>query len=249
MSTILLTGGTGTLGRRLRPLLADAGHDVRVLSRRERPAGETPRSWARGDLRKGLGIDGAVEGVDAIVHCATGRGDVEALRELVRAAETAGSPRLVYISIVGVDRIPLGYYRSKLECERILERSGLPFTILRATQFHDLIAGLFRAQRISPFLLTPAASVQPIDTADVAARLAELASGPAQGRVPDLGGPEVLEGRELARLYLDATRSRRIPVPVRLPGAFFAALAAGENLAPENRSTGRTFAEFVRDGG
>lgn len=247
MSTILLTGGTGTLGRVVRPLLEKAGNEVRVLSRRERPVGESPQSWLRGDLRQGLGVDGAVAGVDAVVHCATGRDDVRATRELVHAAQSAGTPHVVYISIVGIDAIPLGYYRAKLASERIIERSGMPFTILRATQFHDLVAGLFRAQRVSPFLLTPKAEIQPIDVRDVAVRLAELAAGPPQGRVPDLGGPEVLGGRELAREYLRAAGSRRVVLPVRLPGKVFAALAAGHNLAPDNRSSGRTFAEFLRE--
>src|SRR5205823_5147203 len=107
-SRVLVTGGTGTLGRRLVPRLRDAGFDVRVLSRRER----TPVDGVEhvvGDLVSGVGVDRAVGGVDVVVHCASGRtGDVAAARCLLAAARTqAVVPHVVYISIVGVDAIPV----------------------------------------------------------------------------------------------------------------------------------------------
>ena len=107
---------------------------------------------------------------------------------------------------MGIDRIPFGYYKSKLDVERQAESSGLPWTILRATQFHELLLRVLAAAARLPVMVLPAAtSFQPVAAAEVAARLAELATGPPAGRVPDMGGPEVRGVDELARMYLEAS--------------------------------------------
>jgi len=179
------------------------------------------------------------------VHCATGRGDAAAAGNLLGAAERAGRPHLVYISIVGIDRVSLGYYKSKLEVERQIESSGLPWTVLRATQFHELVLRICEPLARVPVMLVPAMSMQPVAAAEVAARLSELASGPPAGRVPDMGGPEVRGFGELARMYLNARGRRRAVLPVRLPGAAFARLRRGANLVPDH-ATGRiTFGQFL----
>jgi uncharacterized protein YbjT (DUF2867 family) len=172
MNPILVTGGTGTLGRLVVAQLLDAGHEVRVVSRRARHAGRlAPSSSMAVDLRGGEGIDAAVAGVEAIIHCATSaRGDVQAARNLIAAARRADVPGLAYISIVGVDRVPLRYYRAKLEVERLIRQSGLEWTILRTTQFHELVLRLAKASARLPVMLVPAGtSVQPIDAGEVAA--------------------------------------------------------------------------------
>jgi uncharacterized protein YbjT (DUF2867 family) len=244
---ILVTGGTGTLGRLVVQRLTP-GAQVRVLSRGPAPPGHDQAGWATGDLRAGRGVDAAVSGAAVIVHCATtlGKGDVQVARHLIGAARRAGSPHLVYISIVGVDRVPVGYYKSKLEAERLVEDSGLPWTMLRATQFHQLILrGCGLLARL-PVLLVPAAtSFQPIDADEVAARLAELATGPPAGRVPDMGGPEIRGAGDLARSYLEARGRHRLVLPVRLPGAAFAGYRSGYHLAPDQAVGRVTFAEFL----
>jgi len=106
-SRILVTGGTGTLGRQVVPRLREAGCDVRVLSRRTREAADGIE-YVTGDLLKDEGTQAAVDGAGIIVHCAGGaKGDDEATRNLVRAASLAGTQHLVYISVVGADRIPI----------------------------------------------------------------------------------------------------------------------------------------------
>ncbi|MBM7776354.1 uncharacterized protein YbjT (DUF2867 family) [Actinokineospora baliensis] len=231
--SILVTGGTGVLGRRV----VRAVPGARVLTR----SGD----GHRGDLLTGAGVADALAGVTAVVHCATtlGRKDVDITANLIAAAKQAGNPHLVYISIVGVDRVPLPYYRAKLAAERLVEDSGLPYSILRATQFHDLIAKLFAPQRL--LLFYPALSFQPVDTGTVAARLAELAAGPAQGRTTDLGGPTVWTARDLAGQYLAAKGRKAARVPVRLPGRTFAAYRAGHHLAPRNAEGTVEFADFL----
>ena len=249
---ILVTGGTGTLGRIVVQRLIAQGQAVRVLSRRPAPAeqpGEPgPAGWATGDLKAGRDIDAAVAGAEVIVHCATGRGDTRAGRNLIAAAREAGSPHLVYISIVGVDRVPAGYYKSKLAVERQVEESGLPWTVLRATQFHELILRGCEALAHLPVMPVPAGTAfQPIAAAEVADRLAGLAAGPPAGRVQDLGGPEVRPAADLARSYLRARGRRRQVLPVRLPGAAFAGYRRGDHMAPDRAFGHVTFDRFLAD--
>src|SRR5215203_1886211 len=198
---ILVTGGTGTLGRLVVPRLLDAGHDVRVLSRRAREPGAGVE-LVTGDLATGEGIDAAVEGAEVVVHCAGGpKGDGDKARHLIRAASRAGVRHLVYISVVGADRIPMasgidramfGYFASKLAAERIVAESGLPWTTLRATQFHELSLMTVQQMAKLPVIPVPAGfRFQPIDAGEVADRLVELTLGEPSGRVPDLAGPRV----------------------------------------------------------
>lgn len=243
---ILVTGGTGTLGRALVPLLTQAGHQVKVLSRRPRPAGTEPGHWATGDLRRGTGIAAAVAGAEVIVHCATSVGEVAAARNLVAVARQAGGPHLVYISIVGVDRIPFGYYKSKLATEQLIAASELPWTMLRATQFHNLIFATCAALARMPVLPLPAGfRFQPVEVTEVAARLVELAGAVPAGRVPDLGGPEIHPVEDLAASYLRAAGRRRRLLRVPLPGATAVAYRRGGNLAPEHAAGKVTFGEFL----
>ena len=249
MTAILVTGSTGTLGRALVPQLTAAGHEVRAFSRRPRPPSTPPQAWATGDLRANTGLDQAVAGMDVIVHCASAqRGDQAAAQYLFAAARRAGTPHLVYISIVGVDRVPVGYYRAKLAVERLIEESGLPWTILRATQFHELILRGCELLARPPVMLIPGGtSFQPVAAAEVAGRLACLAGQPPAGRVPDLGGPQVRSTRDLAHSYLKASGRHRRVLPVRLPGRAFAGFRGGGHLAPEHATGIVTFDEFLAE--
>jgi uncharacterized protein YbjT (DUF2867 family) len=188
-----------------------------------------------------------VAGADVIIHCATAaRGDDVAAANLMAAAHRGGAPHLVYISIVGVDTVPLGYYRTKLKTERLIRESGLPWTIQRTTQFHDLILLACTALARLPVMLVPAGiSFQPLDVAEVAERLAGLAAGPAAGRVPDMAGPQVRSSAELARSYLRAAGRRRGVLPVWLPGAAAAGFRRGGHLAPGNAVSRVTFEQFL----
>ena len=227
-----------------------AGHEVRGLSRHDHADASSVR-WHRGDLLEGSGIDEAVAGVDVILHCATqatGDKDVHAARHLVDAARRAGVGHLIYVSIVGTDRIPLPYYKTKLQVEQIVTDSGVGHTVQRATQFHDLVKKICSAQRFSPVLLAlRGVRFQPIDTRDVAIRLVELIASEPAGRAPDIGGPAVHTHAELARMYLKTRRSRRRVAEIALPGRVVAGYRSGANLAPENAIGAITFQEFLSD--
>ncbi|WP_431676635.1 SDR family oxidoreductase [Kitasatospora sp. KL5] len=242
MTTILVTGGTGTLGRPLTERLRADGHAVRVLSRHTRPYAV--------DLREGTGLAAALAGVDTVVHCASSPrgGDEQAARHLIEAARAAGVQHLVYISIVGVDRVPLAYYRTKLAVERLVEESGIGWTVLRTTQFHDLVLQLLQNSAKLPVMLLPAGVAdQPVEVAEVADLLAALAAGAPAGRVPDMGGPEVRTFPDLARAYLRASGRRRPLLNVRLAGSAYTGFRAGGHLTPERAVGKGTFEQFLAE--
>lgn len=248
--TILVTGGTGTLGRVVVDRARRAGAGVRIASRQPKPPGEADSTeWSTVDYKTGAGLDAAVAGVTAIVHCASGLPATEAhlARTLIDTAHRTGTrPHLVYISIVGVDRVPFLYYRGKLTAEQIFAASDLPYTIQRATQFHNLVLTVVRALAKSPVMpVFAGASVQPIEVGEVADRLVAHATGTPAGRAEDMGGPDVRPFTDLATAYLNAVGRRRPMLPVSLPGKAFRAFRQGAILTPERAVGRRTFEEFL----
>ncbi len=252
---ILVTGGTGTLGRRVVRRLRDAGCDVRVLTRRRDAAAEGVE-FVTGDLTTGEGVASAVAGIKTIVHCAgSAKGDAEKTRNLVRAASSAGATHIVYISVVGADTVPVvsavdramfGYFASKRAAEQVLEASGLPWTTLRATQFYDLILLVARQMAKLPAIPVPSGfRFQPVDTDEVAARLVELALGAPSGLVSDIAGPRTYLLSDLLHSYLQAVGKRRALFPLRLPGGAARAVRMGANLAPEHAVGRLSWEQFL----
>jgi uncharacterized protein YbjT (DUF2867 family) len=244
---ILVTGGTGSLGSRVVDRLNVAGEDVRVMSRDQRA------NTMRGDLLTGEGLEKAVEGVGTIIHCAsspvfkTRQVDVEGTRRLLQAASRTGDSHVVFISIVGVDRNPYyPYFRHKLDAEQVVERSGLPWTTLRATQFHEFVLKQIRFLELGPVSLVPKGFVlQPIDTGEVADRLVELALSAPADRVPDVGGPDVRTFADLARSYQKAAGQRRRLIEIPIPGKTARAFRQGAQTCPERRYGRVTWEEFL----
>lgn len=241
-NSVLVTGGTGTVGRIVVDSLTAAGKEVRVLSRGRRPQQSTDVRHVVGDVQTGVGLDAALDGVDTIVHC------VYPSEHLVAAAKRAGAPHLVYVSIVGIDRIPFALYRMMLANERLIAESGLPWTVLRATQFHDLIAFLLRMVAKAPVMALPSGlRFQPVDVRDVGERLARLALGEPMGRAPDFGGPQARALDDLARSYLAIVGKRRPIAPIRLPGKVFDGIRAGGLLASEHAAGKITFEQYLNE--
>ena len=249
---VLVTGATGTLGHHVVPEAVSAGHEVRALSRRRR-VGYTGVHWHQADLLSADGLDAALDGIDVVVHCATqasGRKDVRAARNLIEAARRTGVGHLIYISIVGIEDIPLPYYRTKVQVEQALESSGVGHTILRATQFHELIEKTFAAQRFAPVVgALRDVRFQPIGTGDVASRLVSLIDTDPAGRVPDIGGPSVHSHPDLGRMYLAAHNSRRRVLGFTLPGRIVAGYRSGAHLTPENAVDGVSFRDYLAAAG
>ncbi|MBB5790354.1 SDR family oxidoreductase [Jiangella mangrovi] len=238
-TTFLVTGGTGRLGSLVVDRLRQAGHDVRVTSRRSGPGLRTV------DWKTGVGLVAALDGVEVVVHTATSHRNVDMERALAEAAADADVSHLLFISVVGIDRIPIKYYRLQVAAERIIEQSGVPYTIQRATQFHDYVRSVFDSLARLPVMLVPDVSFQSVDHADVAERLAALALAPPAGRVADMGGPEIMKATDMARMYLRSTGRHRAVVPFRAPGRAFGGLRAGYHLAPEHADGRITFADYL----
>jgi uncharacterized protein YbjT (DUF2867 family) len=255
---ILVTGGTGGLGRRVVARLRPSGRRLRVLSRHPRESSDAVE-YVVGDLEKNQGIEAAVRDAAIVVHCA-GVGkikeDLAQAQNLVRAAKQAGVRHMVSISVVGADRVPVksaidrsmfAYFASQRAKERVIEESGLPWTNLRASQFHDgFILVMVRAMAKMPIVLLPAETrFQPVDADEVADALVELTLGEPAGQVADFAGPEIYDSEYLLRSYLQAIGKRRAIVRMKLPGAAAAAIRAGANLAPDRAVGKRTWDDFL----
>ena len=246
-STVLVTGGTGTLGRLVVPLLREADLKVRVLSRSKRESTDDGVEFVAGDLASGEGVDAAVAGVDTIIHLAGGpKGDEVLATNLVKAVNAAGRPHVVYISVVGADRESFAYFTQKREAENIIAASGLPWTTVRATQFHDLVFTVAKFLGKLPVVPVPSGfRFQPIDANDVAARLVELAQGKPAGLVADIAGPKIYDLKDIVRSYLQATNRHRLLLPMFMPGRGPKAFRQGVNLAPAHATGTGTWENFL----
>lgn len=250
---VLITGGTGHLGRLVIPRAQAAGHAVSIASRRSRPsnAAEDVR-WSIVDLATGAGLTAALDGIDAIVHAAsdlknTDDADVEGTTRLGEAARDAGVEHLLFVSIVGIDRIPYPYYQRKLEAERRLVATGAPHSILRAAQFHAFIDVLLGSAARFPlvFPLPSGLHVQSVATEEVADRIVRaLEDGPG-GMLRDYAGPEPMTLDEAAAIWKAARGVRKPTLKFPMLGKTGAGFRAGHNTAPDGERGTITWREWL----
>ena len=242
---IAVAGGTGTVGRRLVAALVRDGHDARTLSRH---AADYPV-----DLTTGAGLDAALAGCEAVIDASNGPPTpesravlVEGSRRLLAAEQRAGVAHHVCVSIVGIDDVPMAYYRIKLEQERVVEAGEIPWTIVRSTQFHDLIGSLLSAAARVLILPAARARFQPVDVTEAAEAIASVACTPPRGARVTVAGPEVHDLRSLGRLWREATGRRTLEVPIPLPGKLGRALRDGRLTTAEPDVRGQvTFASWL----
>jgi uncharacterized protein YbjT (DUF2867 family) len=242
-----VTGGTGRLGRRLIQPLQDAGHTVRQMSRRG-----TGPGGVRGDLATGFDLSTALAGAEIVVHAASdARGDpwqvdVAGTRRLVEAVDRDRLRHLVYISIVGVDTIPYGYYRDTFAAEQVLLASGLPVTLLRVTQFHEFVDFLLDSARRGPVLPVPMGwRVQPVDVGEVAGYVTEVCAAPPAGGVLEFGGPEELSAADVARSWAAARAPGTHVVATPVPGKLSTAFRDGAALPSAGARGHRTYGQHL----
>jgi uncharacterized protein YbjT (DUF2867 family) len=248
---VLVTGGTGTLGRPLIRALRSAGHRAVVFSRK---AAEGP-DWIQGDLATGTGLADAVADAEVVVHAGSATTqvrrakeiDVGGTRRLLNAAVGAGVGHFVFISIVGIDGIDYPYYRAKVAAEALVREGPLPWSVLRATQFHSLIeAFLGRFSRVPGLLTVPFSwKFQPVDAREVAARLLEITVAEPAGMLPDFGGPEVRDLRSLAQAWLEARGSARRLLNLPMPLQFSRKFAEGALLCPDHKDGELTWEQHL----
>jgi len=255
MAKILVTGGSGGLGRAVVSELLARHHIVQVLSRQSHSDLLPGAEVVSGDLTSGSGLREAVADMDTVIHCASAPPtaqitDVGGTRLLVQALHEAGNaPHLIYVSIVGVDRATAGYYRAKYEAETIVAQSRLPWSVLRATQFHSFVLRLIQslgADMLNVISVPPHVRLQPIDSIEVAERLVALAEEGPAGRLQDMGGPQVLTLEEILQVYLRRLGRDAAQQTVELPRSLFAAFSSDSHLSPDSAVGKRTWDEFLR---
>jgi uncharacterized protein YbjT (DUF2867 family) len=209
-----VVGGTGTVGRLIASELRAAGGAVRALSRH---SADHPV-----DLTTGRGLSEALSGCSVVIDASNGSSRrpepviVEGSRRLIEAALEVGVSRLICVSIVGIEKVPTRYYRAKLAQEQIVQDSGLPSTIVRSTQFHELLAAVFAA--LARFRLSPrsGARLQPVAAAEAARFIADVARHPGPPERMAVAGPEVADISRLAGLWQERGRRRLLRVPMPL---------------------------------
>lgn len=239
---VAVAGGTGWVGRLLVEVLRARGDDPVVLARSTGV-----------DLTVGGGLGTLLEGVDAVIDV-TNIGTLRAkpataffdavTRNLLDAEYDAGVRHHVDLSIIGVDRVGMGYYRGKRHQEELVLGGRVPGTVLRATQFHEFAAQMLAGH--APIVFVPRMLSQPVAAAEVARHLAELAHGEPLGLAPELAGPEQMPMPEMVRSVARLRGDHRPVVTMPLPGEVGRQVAAGALLpsAPGPRGT-TTFAEWL----
>lgn len=240
---VTVLGGKGLLGRHLVPLLRERGHEVTVTTRHPTKEGE-----ARADFITGEGLAEAVNHAEVVAHLVSdarrpARTDLQGTKKLL---DVIGGRRLVYVSIVGVDRHPFAYYRTKFEVESLISDSGVDHSILRATQFHDFVAFFLGAASRPPVALIPKRFVfQPIETSEVASGLADLIESRRRGLQPDMAGPVVHNAEYLARSLMTAKGRERPVLNLPVPGRAAKAFREGVHTNPDRAVGQRTWEEFL----
>jgi len=248
---VLVTGGTGALGRHVVTLLRNSGHRARILSRH--PKGHVDA--VQGDLATGAGLVKAVAGMDAIIHAATQltklkATDVVGTRRLLAMGREEGIKHVVYISIVGMEDVAYPYYKAKLAAEAVVKENIVPWSILRATQFHTLMETFLGAFSKPPLIAAVPFNwqFQPVDPSEVAAKLVEVVTRDPAGMLPDFGGPEVRDFKGIATSWLKARKSTKRLVNLPMPMIRFSRqFAEGRLLCPDHKDGKITFEQYLAD--
>ncbi|HZU40490.1 MAG TPA: NAD(P)H-binding protein [Solirubrobacteraceae bacterium] len=237
MNIYSVIGGTGTVGCLIVDELRAAGEQVRVLSRH---SPEYPV-----DLTTGAGLEAALAGCTVVIDASNGSPRapeavlVDGARRLRETAERCGVGRIVCVSIVGIDEVPARYYRAKVAQERVLSEGDVPLSVVRSTQFHELVAGAFAA--LARFAISPRsrARLQPVAAADAARAVAATAREAAPAAMSSVAGPRAATVSELAREWTQVTGRRLAPLALPLPPRLGRPLRAGAltPASPDVRGT------------
>ena len=253
MRNILVTGGTGTLGKVVVNKLVNHNSDVSILSSKKNVKLPDGVKLFTGNLETGDGLDKAIKDVDVIIHCASNSKnyqgtDILGTKNLLEVINKK-IHHFIYISIVGIDKSDFPYYLAKLEVEEMIQKSGIPYSIERATQFHNLVLFLiksFKIENSSSIIVPEGMKFQTIDIRDVADKLVKLAGENPIGKISELGGPQVLDIEEMTKIYLKSIKKEDIKIKLReVEDDLYNVFKSGINLCPENARGKITWEDFL----
>jgi uncharacterized protein YbjT (DUF2867 family) len=248
---ILVTGSTGQLGTALLNQLKDSEYEVKITSRRK-PEGIGPFEWVYSDLLSGEGLEEAVKDVEVIIHAATSPLKNSRLIEVSGLEKFLSKlqhiKHFIYPSIVGIDEIPMKYYKLKYEAEELLKNSSIPYTIVRGTQFHSFVENLLLSKPLFKRYVIPGnIKFQSIDVGEFANHLIDIIKIGPQGRTDDFGGPEINMLREMAELKIKINNETNKVLSISLPGKLYKSFSAGKNTNFSRKIGKITFEEYLRD--
>ncbi|MCS4168495.1 SDR family oxidoreductase [Sphingobacterium sp. BIGb0116] len=246
MSKILITGGTGNLGKSLVSVLEENNVQYTIASRQNRAKKQNVVVM---DLLENKGIKEAVSGKEIIFHLATDlKRDTEATQNLLDAIDPDSKVHLIYISVVGTDKVPFAYYRQKLASEEAVKRSGIPYTILRATQFHEFIDQILSTFLKYPIGLLPKRILlQPIETAIVAEKLYRLSLDGASNKTYEIGGAEVHTLEELAKQWLIKKNKKRFVFNLPIWGTLGKTFRNGSMNTQNSKKESSSWREWLKE--
>lgn len=242
---VAVCGGTGQLGRVVVAELGERGHDVRVLSRSERPGPASGAAHYRADMVTGDGLREALAGVDAVIDATNVAGSgrkarpllIDGCRRLLQAEAAEGVGHHIAISVVGTDEVPISYYRTKLEQEHVVQRGPIPWSLVRATQFHEVLDFVLTVSARAGIIPAMSFPLAPVDPRFVARILADAAEAGPGGWLAPLAGPRAQPLAELARAWKRARERHALPVALPLMGVLGRRLKAGA-LVPDDAVMG-----------
>jgi uncharacterized protein YbjT (DUF2867 family) len=256
MKKILITGGTGNLGKQVVDLLLPRKEfEISILSSRANAHSSDNVKMFKGDLANNMGLANATEEAEILIHCASDARnfkeiDIEGTHNLLSSSNKK-IRHFIYISIVGVDKSNYPYYLAKHQAEKMIAGSGIPYTILRTTQFHSFVLALlqpFIENKVNGVIKIPGGmKFQSVDIKEVAQKLVELSLAEASGLLPEFGGPEILSFEEIGRSYVDITRSEGVIEHTDFEGARYKLFRTGVNLCPGNKFGKLTWQEYLKE--
>lgn len=246
---ILITGSTGQLGSALRDLLTNVNYDVRITSRKK-PKDIGRFEWIYSDFSTGKGFEDVLKDVNVVIHAATNpmkhtyNIDVMGFKSFLGNAHQID--HLIYPSIVGIEEIPLPYYKHKLEAENILKNSGIPYTLTRATQFHSFVDRLFLSKSVLNRYIVPGNyQFQSVDVNEFANYLIQFIEHGPQGKTDDFGGPEILTLKQMAELKIKINHESKKVISIPFPGKLSKSFIEGRNTNIKQMKGQITFEEFL----
>jgi uncharacterized protein YbjT (DUF2867 family) len=255
MEKVLVTGGTGNLGKWIIEYLLQHNFNVAILSSQTNISLKNDIEILKGDLANNTGLTQSTADADIIIHCASNprnfeKTDIEGTRNLLSSINRKRIQHFIYISIVGVDKSDYTYYQAKYAAEQMIAGSGIPFTILRTTQFHSFILSMVQSfvnDQSSGIVKIPMRmKFQSVDIREVAKQLVDCL-GQAAGLLPDFGGPEILSFEEMVRVYLSLSKTNLILQPENLEGKRYDLFRSGVNLCPDRAYGKITWKSFLAE--